>query len=195
MVDERGRRVAGAAVSSLWAVAPKPVITRADGTFALPTNEPRLANVSLLATADGGARQGTFRFDGPSGFKGPRTLPRIVLRPALEVTVTVVDGRGAPVADAAVFVLDMVFPVGQAHTDARGIAVLRVPADAMTWWIVGCKSGVGFDYFENYRSVPPTSFAPPPRAARLVLDGAPHGPRPRGRLGGPAGARASSSTP
>ncbi len=99
-------------------------------------------------------------------------LPRIVLRPALDVTVTVVDGRGAPVADAAVFVLDLVFPVGQAQTDARGIAVLRVPDDARTWWIVGCKPGVGFDYFENYRSVPPASFAPPPRAARLVLDGA-----------------------
>ncbi len=99
-------------------------------------------------------------------------MPRIVLRPALEVTVTVVDGRGAPVADAAVFVLDVVFPVGQAQTDARGIAVLRVPADARIWWIVGCKSGVGFDYFENYRSVPPTSFSAPPRAARLVLDGA-----------------------
>ena len=24
----------------------------------------------------------------------------------------------------------------------------------MTQWIVGCKSGVGLDYFENYRTVP-----------------------------------------
>ena len=60
----------------------------------------------------------------------------------------------------------------QGAPDARGIAVLRVAADARIWWIVGCKSGVGFDYFENYRSVPPTSFSAPPRAARLVLDGA-----------------------
>ena len=54
VVDEQGRRVAGASVSSMWTVAPKPVMSRADGTFVLPSNEPRLANVSLLATADGG---------------------------------------------------------------------------------------------------------------------------------------------
>jgi hypothetical protein len=172
VVDEQGRPVAGARVSSLWTIEAKPVTSDADGTFALPTDEPRLANQSLLATSDGGARQGVFRFDGPTGPKGPRTLPRIVLRPAQEVTVTVVDGRGAPVAGAAVFVLDLVFPVAGAHSDARGIAVLRVPADAMTQWIVGSKPGVGFDYFENYRSVPAIPWSPPPRSARLVLDGA-----------------------
>ena len=41
----------------------------------------------------------------------------------------------------------------------------------MTQWVVGYKAGVGLDYFENYRSVPPV-FAPPPEGALLVLNGA-----------------------
>jgi hypothetical protein len=172
VVDETGRPVAGARVSSLWAFQPKSVTTKGDGTFALPTDEPRLANQSILATADAGARQGVFRFDGPSGYKGPRTLARVVLRPAQDVTVTVVDKSGAPVPDAAVFVLDMAFPVAGGRTDARGIAVLRAPADAWVQWIVCAKPDVGFDYFENYRSAPPVHWNPPPRSARLVLDGA-----------------------
>ena len=87
------------------------------------------------------------------------------------MTLTVVDGRVRPVPDAAVFVLDLYFPVAEARTDARGTAVLRVPADTMTQWIFGCKPGVGCDYFENYRSTWSFRFSPPPSSARLVLDG------------------------
>ncbi len=173
MVDEQGRPVADARVASLWAVQAKPVDQQARmGPSSLPTDEPRRLNQSIIATADGGARQGIFRFDGPSGFKSPRSLARVVIRPAQNVTVTVVDGRGAPVPDAAVFVLDLYFPVAEARTDARGTAVLRVPADTMTQWIFGCKPGVGCDYFENYRSTWSFRFSPPPSSARLVLDGA-----------------------
>ncbi len=172
VVDDRGRPVADARVASLWAVQATPVTSKADGTFSLPTDEPRRLNQSIIATADGGARQGIFRFDGPAGFKSPRSLARVVIRPAQNLTITVVDGQGAPVPDAAVFVLDLYFPVAEARTDARGIAVLRVPADTMTSWILGCKPGVGCDYFENYKNTWGIPFSPPPATARLVLDGA-----------------------
>src|SRR5262249_38475368 len=148
VVDVQGRPVAGARVSSLWTIEAKPVATKADGTFALPTDEPRLANQAIRATADGGERPWSIRFDGTSGSKGPLMLSWIVLRPSQYVFVTVVDGLGAPVAYAAVFVLDLVFPVAQGGTDARGVAVLRTPADAWAQWIVGARPGVGFDYFE-----------------------------------------------
>ena len=46
--------------------------------------------------------------------------------------------------------LDLIFPVATGRTDSRGIVVLRSPAESLTQWIVGYKSGVGFDYFENY---------------------------------------------
>ena len=70
--------------------------TKADGTFAIANEEPRLSNLSFLATADGGAYQGIFRFDDMmTGPKDARTLVRIVLKPARTVTVSVVDGHGA----------------------------------------------------------------------------------------------------
>jgi RNA polymerase sigma factor (sigma-70 family) len=172
VVDAVGKPVAGAQVFSHWTFKPQPVTTKADGTFVIPNDEPRLLNLSFLATADGGARQGIFRFEDATGPKGPRTLVRIVLKPARVVTVSVVDSVGAPVEGAVVFVLDLVVPVAEARTDARGIATLRAPIDAMTMWIFGSKSGVGFDYFENYRSAPAMPMSPPPETARLVLDGA-----------------------
>jgi RNA polymerase sigma factor (sigma-70 family) len=170
VVDESGKPVAGARVAPLW-FRPQSVISGADGTFVVAHEDPRRSNQAVIATADGGARQGIFRYFGPAGVKGPRTLARVVLRPAQVVTVTVVDKGGAPVQDAAVFVLDVVLPVAEARTDARGIARLRVSTDAWIQWIVGAKPGVGFDYFENYRGVPAFPWNPPPRSARLVLDG------------------------
>jgi hypothetical protein len=171
VVDASGAPVGGARVSSFWTLDPEVVTTKADGTFAIANKEPRLSNVSILATADGGALQGIFRFDDPAtGPKDARTLPRIVLKPARTVTVTVADDRGAPVQGAVVSVLEICFPVVTGRTDSRGMVVLRASAESLTQWIVGYKSGVGFDYFENYRSVPP-GFAPPPERARLVLSG------------------------
>ncbi len=96
VVDERGRPVADARVASLWAVQARPVTSKVDGTFSLPTDEPRRLNQSIIATADGGSLQGIFRFDGPSGFKSPRSVVRVVIRPAQNVTVTVVDGQRRP---------------------------------------------------------------------------------------------------
>ncbi len=172
VVDASGKPVQDARVCSLWTAYTQFVTTKPDGTFAIPNGEPRLANLSFLATTDGGALQGIFRFDDlKTGPKDARTLVRIVLKPARIVTVSVADARGAPVEGATVSVLDVVFPVGEGRTDASGSVALRAPADAMTQWIVGFKSGVGLDYFENYRTVPP-GFAPPPDRASLVLNGA-----------------------
>jgi RNA polymerase sigma factor (sigma-70 family) len=172
VVDEMGRPVAGARVSPEWAVPPRSATSGADGTFVLAGNEPWVADHSLLATVDGGARQGIVRLDGPSGYRGPRTLVRIVVRPAWEMKTTVVDGRGAPVPDAAVVALDKYFAIAEARTDARGTAVLRVPADAKVRWIIAAKPGVGFDYFENDRGGWVTPWPRLPRNARLVVDGA-----------------------
>ncbi len=95
----------------------------------------------------------------------------MMLHPAHEVTATVVNGRGAPVPDASVFLLDFNTPAAEARTDGRGIAVLRVPTQVRTAWIVAFKPGVGFDYFENYQTDTPTNVSPTPREARLVLTG------------------------
>ena len=172
VVDPNGAPVGGARVRSLWTIRAQDVTTKADGTFVIPNNETRLLNLAFLATANEGACQGIFRFDDlNTAPKDARTLVRIVLKPARVVTVSVVDGRGAAVEGAAVSVLDVIFPVAEGRTDSRGLVALLAPEEAMTQWIVGCKSGVGLDYFENYRTVPP-GFSPPPERAQLVLNGA-----------------------
>jgi RNA polymerase sigma factor (sigma-70 family) len=172
VADTSGKPVGGAQVTSLWTSQPGFVSTKTDGTFAVPNEETRVSNLSFLATAGGGAYQGIFRFDDQTtGLKDARTLVRIVLKPARTVTVSVVDGNGAPVEGAAVSVLDLIFPVAVGRTDSRGVVTLRAPVDAMTQWIVGYKSGVGLDYFENYRALPPL-WSTPPERARLVLAGA-----------------------
>jgi Carboxypeptidase regulatory-like domain len=130
-----------------------------------------LRYLSLLATADNGAHQGIFRFhDRATGPKGPRSLARIVVKPLQNVTVSVVDGRGAPVEGASVVVLDVAYPVSAGRTDVRGIVKLSAPSDVMTHWIFGYKPGVGFDYFENY-VILPSSWSPLPERAELALNG------------------------
>ncbi len=120
VVDGAGKPIVGARVSSLWTPEARFVTTKADGTFVIASNETRLSNLSFLATADGGAYQGIFRFDDMiTGPKDARTLVRIVLKPARTVTVSVVDVHGAPVEGAAVCVLDLVFPVAEGRTDSR----------------------------------------------------------------------------
>ena len=170
VVDTAGGPVGGARVSALRGAEPRFVLSKADGTFAIATDETTMRNLSLVARDEDGGRQGIFRFNDPlAGPKDPRTLARIVLKPVRGVAVSVVDGRGAPVGDASVVVLDGVLPVAQGRTDARGLVTLNAPADAMTDWILGFKPGVGFDYFENYPHVP-GGLSPLPDRANLVLD-------------------------
>src|SRR5262249_32204164 len=148
VVDEQGRPVAGARVSMLWAPGPESVTTAADGIFALPAVGPTGFDRGIVATADGGARHGIARYVPMPRDPGRRRLLRMVLRPARALTVTVVS-RGLPVPEASVFALDRYFPVASGRTDDRGIAALRVPAEANVQWIAGFKPGVGFDCYNQ----------------------------------------------
>ncbi len=182
VVDSSGQPVAGAQVSNMRSDRPRSATTKPDGTFVIAADDSNLRYFALLATAENGARQGIFRFHDPrTGTTGPRTLARIVLKPLRAVSVSVVDGSGAPVEGAAVVVLDVVFPVAEGRTDARGIVALSAPADVMTHWIFGYKPGVGFDYFENYVNLP-SSWSPLPERVGLILNAA-HRARARGGFG------------
>ena len=171
VVDASGQPVGGARVLAMRSDRPRSVVSKPDGTFVIASDGPIIRYSSLLATADNGARQGIFRFHDPAkGPKDPRRLARIVLKPLRKVTVSVVDGHGAPVEGASVVVLDVAFPVAEGRTNARGIVELSAPADVMTHWIFGYKPGVGFDYFENYLILP-SSLSPLPERVNLVLNG------------------------
>ncbi len=171
VVDEQGHPVAGARVSPLGAFSPRSATSNADGTFVVERYGPGSMPQSFLATTGGGRRQGLFRLDDRSQYRGPRSLVRIVLRPAVDVSVTVVDGRGLQVPEAIVSVFERYSAVAEARTDRHGSVVLPVPAETNMQWIVACKPGVGFDYFENEKGGWLTSWSRPPRTARLVLDG------------------------
>ncbi|NQV35278.1 MAG: M56 family metallopeptidase, partial [Phycisphaeraceae bacterium] len=87
------------------------------------------------------------------------------------ITVIVQDVNGLPVANAAVEALAKYRPVAHAHTDISGRATLNVPQDAGLDWILALKSGVGFDYYENYENFyEPTDELP--EQVTLELDGA-----------------------
>ena len=127
---------------------------------------------AIIATADGGAMQGMCLFQPPTDPNAPGNQAGMMLHPAHEVTVTVVDGRGAPVPDAAVFVLDLGFPAADARTDARGIAVLRVPSRGAGLSGSSRSSRASASTTSRItRRRTPRGSRSPPREARLVLTG------------------------
>ena len=63
---------------------------------------------------------------------------------------------------------------------------LRVAADAQIQWVMGQKSGAGFDYFENYRSTSADQLPTPPRRVEPDARRRPAVPDQGGRLEGPA---------
>lgn len=173
VADEEGKPVEGAIVNVLGrGKVPGGTRTPADGTFVLDIDKPTLWYVTLLATADRGARQG-LHASKPTLDSATPTPIRIVLKPSLSVRAHVTNAEGKPVSGAEVEVLARYKPVARGRTDEKGIATIKFPAEARVDWVVALKSRVGFDYFENYESRHLT--AKPgdlPKRVKLVLDGA-----------------------
>ena len=90
------------------------------------------------------------------------------------VRVLVRDAAGEPVPNAVVEAVQLSPPViPTATTDAEGAALLDVPEATQVFSILALKAGVGFDYFENYNSFPPTRpLLRLPPDAHLLLGGA-----------------------
>jgi beta-lactamase regulating signal transducer with metallopeptidase domain len=177
VVDEQDRPVAGAVVR-VPALASETDLVRAtsaaDGTFTLRLDQHHLGVLGLVAEVDDGARAGLARFEpGEVGWKYPLKSPvKIVVKPARLVTVHVKDGAGNPISGVAVTAVELRGYQTASNSGPDGTARLRVAADAQIQWVMAQKSGAGFDYFENYRSRPVTSFPPLPAELSLTLDGA-----------------------
>src|SRR5262245_1661057 len=99
VVDEAGTPVKGAVVSVVGSKAElgdTAVRSGADGHFLLEQErQPVLRYETLLASADGGARQGLYRFDGDSQIAA-KAMVRIVVKPCHRVTVRAADATGRP---------------------------------------------------------------------------------------------------
>ena len=147
VVDEAGRPVAGAEVRLVeYDDRETRCATAADGSFAIPILRDQLDGRTLLARSAEGDRLGLFLY----GDGLPRVAPpaRIVLKPAREVVVRVVDASKSPVAGAAVEAAGNYVALAHATTGADGSARLLVPADSRVDHLVALKAGRGLDYAE-----------------------------------------------
>lgn len=172
VVDEAGSPVSGVqVVSHNWLQPDSTCTSGADGQFRLVLDSPFCGYRHLYASNLDGSRRG--RYLTPFMQFDPIVKVRIVLKPAADVHVIVVDGKDRPVPGAVVVMNDATSSaLADATTNEKGECDLRVPADADVTLVAAFKSAVGFDYFENYRAYPPPEPSPVPRQVRLVLDGA-----------------------
>lgn len=172
VVDDQDRPVAGANVSpARWFLAPDGAKTAADGTFTLALKGLRLLEETLLAQTDDGGLQGTAKYV-ESLDERPAVPVRIQIKTARAVDVRVVDTLGRPVAGAGVEVIAEDSVCARGVSDVTGSVTIRYPHRAKIDNVVALKSGVGFDYFENYPIWPSRGAEDLPRAVTLTLDGA-----------------------
>ena len=155
VVDEAGTPVARAKVTTTAARESDvflTAVTDAAGNFRLELPSWQIQAI-LLAKDDRGLRIASVRY--VPGKTHPTV--RIVLHPARTILVTVVDGKGEPIAAAKVGVAfalrnGLIVHDGatqdltREQTDAKGQARLHLPADVPLQCVWAAKRGAGFDY-------------------------------------------------
>jgi hypothetical protein len=171
-VLENGKPVAGAEIRVLTFRGSRIPVGKSDanGVFRLVLDSPVLGYATLHASTQDGTLQGLVRSLGRDTHAS--VAMEITLKPSRAVHIHVVDEQKKPVAAASVGVFDGYFLLSAAESDERGMVSCRIPADAQVWWIMGLKSGVGFDYFENYKTWSGQPGTLPPDEVTLTLDGA-----------------------
>jgi hypothetical protein len=145
-------------------------ITDAGGRFEFTWHDPRrLTERMLLAKDADGRRQA---WVGVTASRLPVPL-ELVLKPAHEVKVKVVDSNGDAVAGAKIVALGGAasFPIATAVSGDSGAVTLRVPDDAVGF-VAAVKSGMGLDYFTPQTVAGARQFKPLPDEITLTLGGA-----------------------
>jgi hypothetical protein len=181
VVDEKGTTVPHVTVATAAGRDPDvdlAAVSDAAGNFTLdvPTWQ---TQVSLWAKDEAGSRIGSLHY-----VPGKAHQPaRIVLHAARSIPVTVVDGKGKPIADAKVgvdfrnrngvlFVDRTRQKLVAERTDAKGEAVLHLPPGVPLDSVWAVKAGAGFDYVLYRRPVeePQQTQQPPPDPAMRAQD-------------------------
>jgi len=150
VLDDENKPVAGAEVYT-----PKDrrdtTTTNQEGKFVLDlknSRSPIVCYTDVVAVAEGGKRLGVLSVQ--DNFEASTDI-RIGTRAPREVRVKVVDGKGAPVADAEVGAtyegLHAAFTGGK--TNAEGKATLLLPALRRLHCVVAVKPGAGLDYIKG----------------------------------------------
>jgi len=173
VVDEAGKPVPGIDVRVNNAVDRQlRCVTDANGRFNFLVGIPPYLDTFLWAASADRTRQGMVpRVDLAPEAEQKRPV-RIVLKPAPEVAVRVLDRDGKPVSDAVVALLTEMNPVGDGRTDADGRWTAHVPADCQEWLLFARKGKVGFDYATAGERGNRQALLPLPDQLALTLDGA-----------------------
>ncbi len=148
------------------------VTTSAEGSFAITFSSPLLLDEDMIATSPDGRLMGIATHRVPIDSQSEPEPVEIRLQPARVVNVRVCDGRGNAVRQATVKVLADCGGIAEARTDDDGMARVQYPAGRPIDHIIALKSGVGFDYYENFDSWPSRARPKPPDFVLLILDGA-----------------------
>jgi hypothetical protein len=152
VVDESGSPLPNIQVAAVEGMGRTPdFLTQSDAAGKFAFNLPGRYSMSLVASDGARERMGFLNFyDVRDRRAGPL---RLVLRKSRAIPVTVLDGKGQPLADAKIRADFHLFSprvaprqlIEQA-TDAQGKALLRVPSDMPLAYVFAVKAGAGFDY-------------------------------------------------
>lgn len=169
VVDESGKPAADVHISTrVWLGGLDKTNTDSDGRFRLALRDSIVGYRQVYACNADGSLRGRVQIERMS--LDPVANVRITLKPSIDVRVTVVDSNGGPVAGATVAMNDGVHDLlADATTNDRGEATMNVPSDSKVGLIAAFKPGIGFEYFENYRTEAFPEIVP--RQVRLALDG------------------------
>lgn len=171
VVDEAGKPVANAAVSSIYWRDVRKTATDASGRFELRVPTSWLSgSTKLVASADDGKQQAYAHGWSAEEWKKQSPL-RLKLKEARRIEGRVADEAGKPISGATFEVLADYSALLIATTDANGHASGMVPADAPLQTVFALKGGKGLDYrsYESERGGKKVS--PPIGPVALTLGG------------------------
>jgi beta-lactamase regulating signal transducer with metallopeptidase domain len=145
VVDESEHPISGASVEVFLGGDRASAQSAADGHFVIELAKTQAISATIRATEEDGSRQAFWQSD---DIKALPANIRLVLRPAREVPVTVVDDRQQPIERALVAAMAFwSLAMDERQSDAAGKATLRVPADCSLQYVLAVKDGIGLDYF------------------------------------------------
>ncbi len=148
VVDEKDQPLAGAEVRAYSDEKSDPVTTAADGTFALRL-PPKTIRWQIIARQAATSRMGawaSYPASKTDTLKRDLASLRIVIEPARDLLVNVVDKNNTPVPSAKVGAIVGFENIATAQTGADGNATLKVPRTAQLNSVFGYSPGSGLDY-------------------------------------------------
>lgn len=175
VVDESGKPSAGIEVWVAGSAADEQEcrgVTNSSGQFDFIVHRPRLTGIFLRAASRDRASQGTYSYGFSTPTHSAKQQARIVLKPARELTVRVVDRDRSPVAGAIVAALTERMPLADGLTNAGGLWIVRLPPETEEWSVFARKSNLGFDYAASPAKQDGSQLQAVPNALTLTLNGA-----------------------